>query len=569
MTLRPRKTNRRKRRRVIVDKQGFTSSPTLVMPELEYCTNCRKTVPVGDPKHALHSRFSLDEEASDAPVTRRDTAINLANASELVLPRFKTGWEGFDRVVGGGLVINSITLIGGAPAIGKSTLLMALAAALSVQYTVLYISGEEIEQQLGDRARRMSVSHASVKILHTKDVAVMLREITRINPDIVIVDSAQTFADVSGNVPGAAGSVSQVHHVGEVLTAVAKNDNRAVILVCQETKDGDLAGPKQLEHLVDTVLRFDRDETDRRFLFGKKNRFGPAFETAIYDMTKRGLVEVGDVTSAVLEERLGAVGVVPFAAAHLARPVLLAVEASAIEIKEDMSTRPVETEGYPAVRLRRVLDRLQHDLDLITRGYALRVEVPRVLGDVVDDDELDLAVAAAVLSAIRNRPPPRAMVFGKVSFSGHVVSMVRSEQRLEAGLLHVLAINEAIVPMRTVVPDGVNARRVRSISELEMAMWPTGAAGSVGRVRQPTFLGELQVGALPEAAGDMVDAVRDADVVDEPVDDPVDEMIVAEWDAPMVTFLDDQSAGDVSITTDHGTTEAPRPKATRRSRKKG
>ena len=408
MTLRPRKTNRRKRRRVIVDKQGFTSSPTLVMPELEYCTNCRKTVPVGDPKHALHSRFSLDEEASDAPVTRRDTAINLANASELVLPRFKTGWEGFDR-----------------------------------------------------------------------------------------------------------------------------------------------------------------DETDRRFLFGKKNRFGPAFETAIYDMTKRGLVEVGDVTSAVLEERLGAVGVVPFAAAHLARPVLLAVEASAIEIKEDMSTRPVETEGYPAVRLRRVLDRLQHDLDLITRGYALRVEVPRVLGDVVDDDELDLAVAAAVLSAIRNRPPPRAMVFGKVSFSGHVVSMVRSEQRLEAGLLHVLAINEAIVPMRTVVPDGVNARRVRSISELEMAMWPTGAAGSVGRVRQPTFLGELQVGALPEAAGDMVDAVRDADVVDEPVDDPVDEMIVAEWDAPMVTFLDDQSAGDVSITTDHGTTEAPRPKATRRSRKKG
>jgi DNA repair protein RadA/Sms len=416
-----------------------------------------------------------------APRTARAKhSVFLDEASGKSLARIPTGLEGLDRVLGGGLVRNSVVLLSGEKGCGKSTLVLQIIASLLAQhYNALVISGEETEAQIGDRAKRLKMAHFDGKVLHTTDLQEAVAEVehltgTAFDPDVIIVDSTQAFTDRTGAIPGGAGSMAQVMNVGEVFTAIAKREGRCIILIGQETKDGEAAGPQRLPHLVDVELRFKKDGKARRFLTDTKNRFGEADEVVVFDMTSHGLREIGNITEEKLELRLGSVGVIPFAATHLARPVLLGVEASAILIQDGVKTRDLDVTGYEVQRVRRVLDHLQEHCGCYILDRAIRVNVPLVLGEAVDDDELELAVAAALLSALHNRPPPKALIFGTIALSGQVFSEFRSDARLEAARAHKrLAFREAIIPARANGVTGVACKRIGHIRELDAAMWGT------------------------------------------------------------------------------------------------
>lgn len=468
-------------------------SPIILPTATGYCRTCARLVYAGDDSHIGHAVVAAPTAAKE---TNGKRSIYLEDAAGKSFRRMVTRKDGFNRVMGGGIVVNSITLIGGPRGCGKSTLLIEVAGDLRAQgHRVLYISAEEVESQIGNRAKRLRLDHLKVRVLHTRSLGVVREELARLrgtedDPDFIIMDSAQTIAETDGTVSGGAGSMTQVMHVGEYFTALAKDESRAVFLVCQENGDGDLAGPQMLAHLVDVELRFSRDGSDRRFLKDPKNRFGEADEIAVYDMTAHGLREIGDVTAEMLEDRMGEVGVIPFAAAHLARPIFLAVEASAHLIEEGEQMRPLETDGYESSRLRKVLDRLQSECGVVTMGRAIRVEVPRVLGDVVQDDELDMAVAAALLSALHNKPPPtRTLFFGRLALSGHFVSLARSESRLEAARSHKrLCMKEAVIPWRAIAPAGMKVKRIQHIRELDVAMW--GAHIAMPRPTKPETVGQ-------------------------------------------------------------------------------
>ena len=371
-------------------------------------------------------------------------------------------------------------LITGEKGTGKSTwLLQVVDAFLRQNRPVLYVSGEESNAQVADRARRLKVATTGYgKVLSTGNLEDFHRVMGRLrgtadDPDLIIADSAQTIVDLV-NAVGSKGSPTQALAVAQALTDIAKKEHRIVILVGQENKAGEAAGLQQMPHLVDVVLELRKDGRARRYLINTKNRFGQDYELAVFDMTPTGLREIGNVTEEHLEHRLGDVGIVAFAAAHNARPILLAVEASALRKEEDIAARGVDADGYNMKRLRNVLDRLQADCGCYILDRAIRVHVPKVLGEEIDDEEIDLAVAAALLSALHDRPPPKALVFGSVGIGGHVASEFRAETRLAAARDHKrLRFTDAVIPARAAVPDGMKVQKIGHLRDLEHALWGT------------------------------------------------------------------------------------------------
>ena len=227
-----------------------------------------------------------------------------------------------------------------------------------------------------------------------------------------------------------------------------------------------------MPHLVDVILELRKNELGERSMTNPKNRFGESDIVMVLDMTEHGLVEIGNITEEHLMRRLGSVGIVPFAAADRARPVLLAVKASAMLLDEDATSKFVTADGYDMKRLQNVMDRLYHDCGCFFRGYSIKVHVPRILGEEVKDKELDLAVAAALLSALHNRPVPKALIFGEVGIDGYVEGDKRAGMRVIAGRDHKeLRFDAAFVPPWTTVPTDVKVTRVKHMNELMTAMW--------------------------------------------------------------------------------------------------
>jgi DNA repair protein RadA/Sms len=385
---------------------------------------------------------SLVEEVV-APLPKRATAqqapagtaqpVRLVEVSVEDAPRLSTGIAELDRVLGGGIVPGSLVLLGGDPGVGKSTLLTQVADLLSHERVVLYVSGEESAHQIKLRAKRLGVKGTNLYVLAETSLEAILAHIDHLQPALVVVDSVQTTQ--TNQLESAPGTVAQVRACGVALQRVAKEQGIAVFLVGHVTKEGALAGPKALEHLVDTVLTFEGDpHLNYRILRATKNRFGSTDEIALFEMREQGLVAVQNPSEWLLSERAThSPGSVVTAIMEGTRPLL--VEIQALVTHSYLSQPRRQVTGLDYNRVNMVLAVLEKRAGM--RLSDKDVFVNAAGGIYVREPAADLAVALAVVSSLKDKPlPPDMVVFGEVGLAGEVRSVIHTEQRVrEAGRL--------------------------------------------------------------------------------------------------------------------------------------
>lgn len=339
-----------------------------------------------------------------------------------------TGIEEFDRVLGGGIVPGSLVLIGGEPGIGKSTLLSQVADKLSTMYgSVLYVSGEESERQIKLRGERLGINPENLFLLSETSLDRIFDELERLQPQAIIIDSVQTV--YSEKLESAPGSVSQVREVAGQLLLVAKNLTVPVFLIGHVTKEGTIAGPKALEHIVDTVLYFEGERHhNHRILRAAKNRFGAANELGIFEMTSKGLVGVPNPSELFLSERpVNASGSAVIAATEGTRPLL--VEIQALVSSSKFGTGRRTTQGVELNRVALLVAMLEKRVGLHLSGDDIFVNL--VGGIALDEPAVDLGIVAAVVSSFRNIPlDQHTIVFGEVGLAGEVRATSHAQLRL-------------------------------------------------------------------------------------------------------------------------------------------
>ena len=392
---------------------------------------------------------SLTEEAAteNAPKGlgskrgRRITIVGLEGSSERP-PRRVSGIGEFDRVTGGGLVPGSALLIGGDPGIGKSTVVLQAAAALSGQMAVVYISGEEAIDQLRMRAERLGLAKSAVQLAaatSVRDIITTLDEGEA--PGLVIIDSIQTmFLDTLDSAPG---TVSQVRASSQELIRLAKRRGFTVILVGHVTKEGQIAGPRVMEHMVDTVLYFEGERSHQfRILRAVKNRFGPTDEIGVFEMTERGLMEVTNPSALFLNDHQGDInGAAIFAGIEGTRPML--VEIQTLIAPSALGTPRRAVVGWDTGRLSMVLAVLEARCGLVIGTNDVYLNVAGGLR--VSEPAADLAVAAALASSLSGvAVPPETVVFGEIGLSGEIRPVSHTDSRLKEAAK--LGFTRAIIP---------------------------------------------------------------------------------------------------------------------------
>jgi len=370
------------------------------------------------------------------------TAFTALNGAEDPPPRIIMGVEELDRVFGGGIVPNSATLIGGDPGIGKSTLLLQVAARLARNgLSVVYVSGEEAPAQIQERARRLKVSESPVQLATETDLRKVLAALKSAKPEFVVIDSIQTMW--SDSLEAAPGSVSQVRACAQELTRWAKTSGAALIIVGHVTKDGQIAGPRVVEHMVDTVFYFEGERGHQfRILRAVKNRFGPTDEIGIFEMSQYGLAPAPEPSALFLSadgDNTG--GTAVFAAMEGSRPVLAELQALAAVSSYGTPRRSVV--GWDTSRLAMLLAVLESRCGVSLAGRDVYLSIAG--GYRMSEPAGDLAAAAALLSSIADTAaPPRSIFFGEVALSGAIRPVARAEQRLKEAAR--LGFERAYVP---------------------------------------------------------------------------------------------------------------------------
>lgn len=357
-------------------------------------------------------------------------------------PRKKSGIQEFDRVTGGGLVGGSASLIGGDPGIGKSTLLLQVVAGLAKDARCVYISGEEAIDQVRLRATRLGVQKSSVALASATNVGDIMATLdVEDPPDVVVIDSIQTmYVNAFDSAPG---SVGQVRASAQELIRLAKRRNIAILFVGHVTKDGVIAGPRVLEHMVDTVIYFEGERGHHfRILRAVKNRFGPTDEIGVFEMTGTGLMEVKNPSALFLADRQGDVsGAVVFAGVEGSRPVL--VEMQALVAPSPMGTPRRAVVGWDSGRLSMILAVLEARAGVSFSGKEVYLNVAGGLR--VSEPAADLAAAAALMSAETGQALPRDMVvFGEIGLSGEVRPVSQMDARLKEA--SKLGFDRALTP---------------------------------------------------------------------------------------------------------------------------
>ena len=409
-------------------------------------------------------------------------SLGAARGSKIVLtdlateeappPRTGSGLAELDRVLGGGLVPASAILVGGDPGIGKSTLLLQAAASFARKgLKSMYISGEEASAQVRMRAQRLGLADAPVQLATETNLRDILTTLEAETPDIAVIDSIQTmWAD---NVDSAPGSVSQVRAAAHELTTFAKRKGTAVVLVGHVTKEGQIAGPRVVEHMVDTVLYFEGERGHQfRILRAVKNRFGPADEIGVFEMTGNGLAEVTNPSALFLSERdTPAPGSVVFAGIEGTRPVLVEFQALVAPSPHSQARRTVV--GWDGSRLAMILAGLESRCGIPFTGLDVYLNVAG--GIKIGEPAADLAVATALLSAREDAAlPADTVVFGEISLSGALRPVGQTENRLkEAGKL---GFTTAIAPKRSKTGAG-SGLEIKSMVDLAQVVGEIFGAG--------------------------------------------------------------------------------------------
>ncbi|MGC6568920.1 DNA repair protein RadA [Streptococcus sp. VTCC 12886] len=391
--------------------------------------------------------------------------MKLNEVSSIQVARTKTNMEEFNRVLGGGVVPGSLVLIGGDPGIGKSTLLLQVSTQLSTIGTVLYVSGEESAQQIKLRAERLGDIDSEFYLYAETNMQSIRTEIEKIKPDFLIIDSIQTI--MSPDISSVQGSVSQVREVTNELMQIAKTNNIATFIVGHMTKEGTLAGPRTLEHMVDTVLYFEGERQHTfRILRAVKNRFGSTNEIGIFEMQSQGLVEVLNPSEVFLEERLdGATGSAIVVTMEGTRPILAEVQALVTPSMFGNAKRT--TTGLDFNRASLIMAVLEKRAGLLLQNQDAYLKSAG--GVKLDEPAIDLAVAVALASSYKDKPTnPQECFIGEIGLTGEIRRVNRIEQRIneaaKLGFTKVYAPKNSLTGIK--VPKEITVIGVTTIGEV-------------------------------------------------------------------------------------------------------
>lgn len=393
--------------------------------------------------------------------SRRAQPVSLATAAADPKPTLPTGLGELDRVLGGGIVKGGVSLLGGEPGIGKSTLILQLCSAIARQKgRCLIVTGEESVDQVGRRAQRLGANHENVMLISESEVEVVLATMQEVRPELVIIDSVQTMT--MAGVSSGAGTVSQVRESAAAFTAYAKEHNVATVLVGHVTKEGSLAGPRVLEHMVDTVIEFEGDRhSTLRFLRTVKHRFGATDEVGVLEMTADGLQSVNDASALFLDDRqVGVSGSAIVPVLQGKRPMLIEVQA----LLNDNENNPRKyAQGLDSNRLAVIVAVLNNQGVFAAGKQDVYASV--VGGLRVDDPGTDLAVALALYSTKSHKPIPEKLVaIGEVGLGGEVRKVAQIDKRLAEA--HRMGFTHAIVPESTKnKPEGMELLRVKTVRD--------------------------------------------------------------------------------------------------------
>jgi len=381
-------------------------------------------------------------------------------------PRLATGIEEFDRVLGGGLVAGGVVLIGGDPGIGKSTLLLqALARLAEARHSVLYVSGEESGEQVALRARRLQLETRGLRLLPEIGLEKILASLRKEKPLVAVIDSIQTL--YSEALQSAPGSVAQVRECAAQLTRLAKQSGTCVILVGHVTKEGALAGPRVLEHMVDTVLYFEGDtHSSFRLVRAVKNRFGAVNELGVFAMTDKGLRGVSNPSALFLSQHAQQVsGSCVLVTQEGTRPLLVEIQAL-VDGAHSPSPRRL-TVGLDPQRLAMLLAVLHRHAGIVC--FDQDVFVNAVGGVRIQEPAADLAVLLAIVSSLNNRPLPAKLVaFGEVGLAGEIRPAPRGQERLREAAK--LGFTHALVPRANAPKQDVKGIEVVALERIEQAI---------------------------------------------------------------------------------------------------
>jgi DNA repair protein RadA/Sms len=390
--------------------------------------------------------------------------LSLADIEAIDVPRFGTGIEEFDRVLGGGLVAGGVVLIGGDPGIGKSTLLLQALANLAATRNTLYVSGEESGAQIALRAKRLQVEAKDLKLQAEIQLEKILGTLADIKPEVAVIDSIQTmYSDALTSAPG---SVSQVRECAAQLTRVAKQTGITIILVGHVTKEGALAGPRVLEHIVDTVLYFEGDtQSSFRLVRAIKNRFGAVNELGVFAMTERGLKGVSNPSALFLSQHDSQVpGSCVMVTQEGTRPLLVEIQAL-VDTSHLPNARRLSV-GLEQNRLAMLLAVLHRHAGIA--AFDQDVFINAVGGVKIAEPAADLAVLLAINSSMRSKPLPRGLVvFGEVGLAGEIRPAPRGQERLREAAK--LGFSIAMIPKSNVPKQKIEGMTIVAVERIDEA----------------------------------------------------------------------------------------------------
>lgn len=417
---------------------------------------------------------TLVESVAELPTSGKNRYSSLATTSMMQtlaevgaeeVPRTPTGIAEFDRVLGGGLVSGGVVLIGGDPGIGKSTLLLQALAHLATHKKVLYVSGEESAQQIALRAKRLSLDARGMYLLAEIQLEKIQSVIQQEKPDVVVIDSIQTM--YSEHLTSAPGSVVQVRESAAQLTRMAKSTAVTMILVGHVTKDGTLAGPRVLEHIVDTVLYFEGDtHSSFRMIRAFKNRFGAVNELGVFAMTEKGLREVSNPSALFLSQHGAQVaGSCVMVTQEGTRPLLVEIQAL---LDEAHSPNPRRLSlGLEQNRLAMLLAVLHRHAGIAC--FDQDVFINAVGGVKITEPGADLPVLLAIVSSLRNKPlPEKLVVFGEVGLAGEIRPVQRGQERLKEAAK--LGFTMAIIPKANAPKQKISGMEIIFVGRVDEAV---------------------------------------------------------------------------------------------------